>query len=556
MLGAIIGDIVGSAYEFHPTNDYNFDLFPPGASFTDDTVCTIAIADALLRDRDFGTSLHEWCRRYPNPKGGYGGRFAQWVRSDNPKPYGSFGNGSAMRVSPIGWWSNNPTELLSLSRKSAEPTHNHELGIDGAQAVAAAIMDCRMNFGLEKYAITPENILFEGIQHALQILGYGLYVDKFELNLDDYRNKFDETCQGTVPVALYIVMTSSSFEDAIRRAVSLGADADTLGAIVGSIAEAIWGIPEWMKTKALSYLPEDMKDVVTEFRDRLRKLKKLTQKCQYYKYGQFRCPDDNHSTAYETEYRWAHDVAHSYAEVQKTKTEMESLASLDWWQHWADTYYLPVSLVGYLFKASMPNYKMTKINQKRFQKFLLENYSQRLPLAKEKLAEKEKLEQMRAIMLWKLGLGNMARLLNGEDPMPSKTKAATAGSWNTQPMPTSHVSTLATAIHLSVRDIAILQQGHIPDAMEDHWFMYCTDDHIRYYRSWTGIAMFDAKYEATDTGYVITSIVMNHDLMEFGVCGDMVGLALFQYLIAAETGHHPGSAWEHYIRVLQIYNSK
>lgn len=108
MLGTIIGDIVGSRWEFNSTNDYNFELFSDKNSFTDDTICTIAIADAILKGRDFGESLHYWCRKYPHPMGGYGGRFAQWVRSDNPKPYGSFGNGSAMRVSPVGCFSTNP----------------------------------------------------------------------------------------------------------------------------------------------------------------------------------------------------------------------------------------------------------------------------------------------------------------------------------------------------------------------------------------------------------------------------------------------------------------
>lgn len=274
MLGAIIGDIVGSAYEFNRTNDYNFELFPSSANFTDDTICTIAVADALLRGRDFGESLHEWCRRYPNPKGGYGGRFSEWVRSDNFRPYNSLGNGSAMRVSPVGWWCDNPYKVLTTARASAECTHNHGEGIAGAQAVAAAIMCCRQwRKSTSPYVdktITPENILKYGLKRSLDIIGIAQPDGRFELNLNYYRNRFDETCGGTVPVALYIVMTSTSFEDAVRRAVSLGADADTLGAIVGSIAEVIWGIPEWMKAKALSYLPEEMLNVLSRFRRHLR----------------------------------------------------------------------------------------------------------------------------------------------------------------------------------------------------------------------------------------------------------------------------------------------
>lgn len=267
MLGAIIGDIVGSAYEFNPTNDYNFELFPAEANFTDDTVCTIAIADALLRGRDFGESLHEWCRRYPHPKGGYGGRFAQWVRSDNPQPYNSFGNGSAMRVSPIGWWYDELGDLLEAAKASAACTHNHPEGLEGAVAVSVAIMECRHLRREKGKDIKKDDIFFDGVRHALNC--YFEFPDENSVDVEKYRNKFDETCQGTVPAALGIILQSNSFEDAIRRAVSLGADADTLGAIVGSIAEAIWDIPEWMKKRAIAYLPEEMKEVLKEFQNKI-----------------------------------------------------------------------------------------------------------------------------------------------------------------------------------------------------------------------------------------------------------------------------------------------
>jgi ADP-ribosylglycohydrolase len=120
MLGAIIGDIVGSRFEFNPTNDYDFELFSDQCDFTDDTICTIAVADALLKGRAFGESLHDWCKRYPHPKGGYGGRFAQWVRSDNPQPYDSFGNGSAMRVSPVAWYYEDEDEMLRNAEYNRE----------------------------------------------------------------------------------------------------------------------------------------------------------------------------------------------------------------------------------------------------------------------------------------------------------------------------------------------------------------------------------------------------------------------------------------------------
>jgi len=258
MLGAIIGDIVGSRFEFNPTNDYNFELFTDECGFTDDTICTFAIADALLNGRDFGESLHEWCRLYPHPKGSYGGRFAQWVHSDNPQPYGSYGNGSAMRVSPVGWICRSRDNILMSAEHAATCTHNHSEGIKGAQTVALAIYVG--NTGRRCNHPTTD-IVKNVIKEFVEFSGYNI-----DLRKEDVTNRFDETCQGTVPVALWIINQSKGFEDAIRRAVSLGADADTLGAIVGSIAEAIWGIPEDIKVKAISFLDDRMKSLLRKWR--------------------------------------------------------------------------------------------------------------------------------------------------------------------------------------------------------------------------------------------------------------------------------------------------
>ena len=220
MLGAIIGDIVGSRWEFNPTNDYNFKLFSDKNGFTDDTICTIAVADALLHGSDdYGKFIHEWCRRYPHPMGGYGGRFAK----------------SVMRVSPIGWWFGHPSDLYAEAEKTAACTHNHEEGILGAQAVAFSIYDAReLRENLNGEPMTEEYLLKYGLDHGIGL--YEQFPSNFKIDLEQYRNKFDETCQGTVPVALWIALHSKSFEDAIRQAVSLGADAYTLGAIEGIIA--------------------------------------------------------------------------------------------------------------------------------------------------------------------------------------------------------------------------------------------------------------------------------------------------------------------------------
>ena len=257
MYGAIIGDIVGSRWEFNPTNDYNFEWLSSENGFTDDTICTIAVADALINGKDYGESMHEWCRRYPHPMGGYGGRFRQWVHSENPLPYGSFGNGAAMRVSPVAFWYETEKEVLEAAAATANPTHNHPEGVKGAKTVALAIFKA---MSYHRYREAPWHI-DEILQACVDFSGYDINMPKSSV-----LNKFDETCQGTVPVALKIISMATCYEDAVRMAVSLGADADTLGAIVGSIAEAIWGIPLAMsQVIERQYLPEEMREVLRQF---------------------------------------------------------------------------------------------------------------------------------------------------------------------------------------------------------------------------------------------------------------------------------------------------
>lgn len=273
MIGAIIGDIVGSRWEFNPTNDYDFRWLSVENDFTDDTICTIAVADALLQGRDYGESLHEWCRKYPYPTGGYGGRFAQWVHSDNPQPYNSYGNGAAMRVSPVAHWFDDEAQVLEAAKATALPTHNHPEGIKGAQTVALAIFKALV-YNRASYQDAPMHI-DEILQACVEFSDYDINMPKSSV-----MNKFDETCQGTVPVALKIISMAANFEDAIRMAVSLGADADTLGAIVGSIAEAIWGIPLEMRMDFKYLLPEDMHRVIIDFRhQRPSSFKPLVDTC-------------------------------------------------------------------------------------------------------------------------------------------------------------------------------------------------------------------------------------------------------------------------------------
>ena len=276
MLGAMIGDIAGSKYEFNNTFDYDFEMFGEGCDFTDDTICTVAVADAILNGRSYQESLLDWCRRYPSPKGAYGGRFAGWIRSLDPQPYNSFGNGSAMRVSPVAWLFDDLSQVLEEAEKTALPTHNHPEGIKGAKAVAHAIWHFRKSRfseeskdseneetkGLKNENAKASKDENETIQGFMSIARS--YYEDFDTRVYP-KGKFDETCMDAVPLSFYLLSQASSFEDAIRLAISHGGDSDTIGAIVGSIAEARFGIPQEMKEKAISFLPDDMKDVLKQF---------------------------------------------------------------------------------------------------------------------------------------------------------------------------------------------------------------------------------------------------------------------------------------------------
>lgn len=256
MLGAIIGDIAGSIYEFNNHKSREFEFFGPGADFTDDTVCTIAVADALLHNKPPGDALYEWCARYPGR--GYGGMFAQWLRAWQPRPYNSFGNGAAMRVSPAGLLGRTLEETLDMAQKVTEVTHNHREGLKGAAATVHAIF-------LARAGTAPERIR-EEIESEY---GYNLArtVDEIRPN---YR--FNETCQGTVPEALICALEAKDFEDAIRNAISIGGDSDTVAAIAGGVAEALFGIPDELAKGGLSRLPADMKRAIQELYGRAGKV--------------------------------------------------------------------------------------------------------------------------------------------------------------------------------------------------------------------------------------------------------------------------------------------
>jgi len=250
MLGAIVGDIVGSIYEFNNHRSKEFPLFGKGCDFTDDSVLTVAVADCLMHQGNYAEYIKTYAQNYPNR--GYGGRFSQWIYSDGLEPYNSWGNGSAMRVSAVGSASNDLETVMNEARRTAEVTHNHPEGVKGAQATAIAIFMARKGHSKEdiKTAIA-------------QSFGYDL-----NRTVDEIRPTyvFNESCQETVPEAIIAFLESKDFEDAIRNAISLGGDSDTLACITGGIAEAFYGgVPTDIAKKALSYLDFNMREIVEKF---------------------------------------------------------------------------------------------------------------------------------------------------------------------------------------------------------------------------------------------------------------------------------------------------
>ncbi len=250
MLGAIAGDIIGSVYENDPIKTTEFPLFLPGSRFTDDTVLTVAVAFAILTDGDYASAMRIFGRTYP--LAGYGQMFANWLRGDTAEPYGSFGNGSAMRVSPVGFAFDSEQEVLAEAKRSAEVSHDHPEGIKGAQAVALAV--CLARGGTDREDIRTE---------IASRFGYDL-----DRTLDQIRPAYhrDPTCQGTVPEAIIAFLDSADFEDTIRGAVSLGGDSDTLACIAGGIAHAgFGGVPAGIEAEVRERLPVDLMQIVDEF---------------------------------------------------------------------------------------------------------------------------------------------------------------------------------------------------------------------------------------------------------------------------------------------------
>lgn len=456
MLGVITGDAIGSVYEFANTKDYNFTLFTRGSNYTDDSVMTVAVADWLLSDSEHSyqgleSSMLDFANTCPCPMGGYGGGFHTWLfhpdklyaydnrygeRPYHSKtgrhPYGSWGNGSAMRVSAVGWFFDTLEETERVAAISAAITHNHPEGIKGAQATAAAIW-------LARYGKSKEEIR----DYIEKQYGYDLH------KTYDYWHPiydWESSCQGTVPQAIICFLESANFEDAIRKAVSLGGDSDTLACITGGIAEAFYGgVPMSIARKVLDLLPDKFINVLSAMQAQTA-------------YGKV-CPIED-------------------ARIRKPVTEMDE-------------------------------------------------------------------DTRRARTMWKMGLGNSAKRFDGEDPIPEKRETATQDSWNTLPMPEKHV-TVPLDLRLTDKQMATVLLGHIPEAMEDHWFMYCANNQIHYHRSWTGLCIFEAAFEKSFDGFRVSNLTINQDPEQCRSEPEKAA-ALFCALLMEECGGDAEKYWEKYL---------
>jgi ADP-ribosylglycohydrolase len=253
IIGAIAGDVIGSVYEWNNVKHLDFSLFNKECDYTDDSVLTIAVADCILHNKDFAKTIWDYANRYPGR--GYGGNFAHWIANTDLKPYNSFGNGSAMRVSAVGFAYNNLNQVLEVAKQSAEVTHNHIEGIKGAQAIAASIFMARTG--------NSKQIIKDYISQT------------FNYNLNDTVSNirpgyiFNETCQGSVPQAIIAFLESSDFENALKLAISIGGDSDTIACMTGSIAIAFYkDIPKEIYDFVYSKLPPEFLKVINEFEEK------------------------------------------------------------------------------------------------------------------------------------------------------------------------------------------------------------------------------------------------------------------------------------------------
>lgn len=582
MLGAVLGDIIGSYYEWNNVKTKDFPLTNTKTKYTDDTVMTLAVARWLLEDPTHSEEQLIRCMQKlgrTHIHAGYGGSFKEWLLSANPQPYNSWGNGSAMRVSPVGLFAESDAEARSLARITAAVTHNHPEGIKGAEAVAVAV------YTNKHYAKLSLKVRKIATKSAIERqFGYDL-----NRTLDVIRPsyQFDVSCQGSVPEAIIAYLESESIEDCVRNAISLGGDSDTIAAIACSIfmagehsskEENAW------TNKFETYLPNDLKCIMYEFEnyvfpkkptfnsyavkewlyageypgDRNEEKAKLKLR-QFNRFGITHFIDlteEGELVPYEPLIHGMHYMRFPIVDqrvpknVESVQKLIEQIKQIHEGSHRAKVYIHCWGGVGrtgtivacYLAFAHRMDYDTTMTEFKRLwsdcpksaTRISPENSEQHNFIARF-IEECNTSKQTEALMMWTNGLGHMGKLFNGENAMPEKTRMATADSWHTLPMPEEFVF-IKTNVEIPTNAMNIIRKGHIPEAMEDHWFMYCDEEYIRYYRSWTGICIYEARYEKTDDGYLITSIKANRLQDQYRETNDRRDYYLFMYLLLTEAG--------------------
>lgn len=593
MLGAVLGDIIGSYYEWNNVKTKDFPLTTSKTRYTDDTVMTLAVAKWLMEDPTHSEYQLIRCMQKlgrTHIRAGYGGSFKEWLLSANPQPYGSWGNGSAMRVSPVGLFAEYESEARNLARLTAAVTHNHPEGIKGAEAVAVAV------FYNRHLSWQPLEIRKKITKNTIErYFGYNL-----NRSLEEIRPtyQFDVSCQGSVPEAIIAYLESESIEDCVRNAISIGGGSDTIAAIACSIFMAGENSGKegnkWTNTFD-KYLPNDLKCIMCEFEnfvfpqkptfnsyvvtdwlyageypgDRNEEKAKLKLR-QFKRFGITHFIDlteDGELVPYEQlilgiRYMRFPIVDQSVPQSIESVQELIKTITRIHDEHSTNKVYIHCwggvgrtgTIVG-CFLASMlgTDYNATIKELERLwadcpksaNRVSPENLEQHNFIAKF-IEELDKSKQTDAILMWTNGLGHMGKAFNREEAMPEKTKTATADSWKTMPMPEKY-AVIRTDIKIPSEAMDIVRKGHIPEAMEDHWFMYCDEEYIRYYRSWTGFCIYEARYEKTEEGYKVTSIKANRFPDQYRGTNDRRDFCMFMYLLLTETGGDGSKFFNEYL---------
>lgn len=515
MFGAILGDMIGAPYEFdRGGKTKTFPLFSRESQYTDDSVMTIAVAESLLdtlgQDDDtiraaLIRSMQKWGRRYPDA--GYGGMFYCWLRAADPKPYGSFGNGSAMRVSSAGWLFDSLPETRHAARLTAEVTHNHPEGIKGAEAIASAIYLARNGSGKDEIR-----------DYIAQEFGYDLTRTCDEIRPTYYHV---ETCQKTVPEAITVFLEGEDFEDVIRTAVSLGGDCDTLTCIAGSIAEAFYGVPQEMIDACRDRLPDDMLRVLDRFQQETASIHDAflfgneTIEAAINKYRD-ESTKENLIGVLEAIRIRMHANGHFMIPVITTGSNefaFRTLRTTDG-KEWLVAFtthreyskgepsQILSNFIDTTLRACIDNSGTGFIINPWENPFMLSNELVTMMFEADAQCGVPHEQAQDTSVTPKLVISR-DECYNSDNEGAAESSIAKKSDWNTEPMSEQHESFVMYR-KISPEQMAFLRRGHIPQEMEDKWFWYMEGDTLYAHRSWTGICVFILQFDPDSNAIHVT----------------------------------------------------